>query len=176
MSVDTYGQPATARSDLVSPPVVSTAAAALAQPSVEDVNELIESVRSVMIQAKNRHRSMEQTSEHGRVSVLFTLSKLGPMRASALAKECSLDLSTVSRHLRVLEDEGHIAKSADPDDKRAFQVGLTERGQGFVQEFWRARVAAVHTALSDGAWSADEVRTLAKLLDRFVRDTEGCMK
>lgn len=171
MSVDTYEEPATTRpGPEPAPPDASV------QPSLQDVDELIDAARSMMIQAKNRHRNMEASGEHGRVSVLFVLSKLGPVRPSALAKECTLDLSTVSRHLRALEDEGHVVRSADPDDKRAFQVGLTERGHDFVQEFWRARVASVHSALAESAWTADEVRTLATLLDRFVRDTEGCMK
>jgi DNA-binding MarR family transcriptional regulator len=172
MSIDTQEQSVTTRSALEA----AAASATSAGPSVNDVDELIDAVRSMMMQAKNRHRSAEQSSEHGRVSVLFTLSKLGPMRASALAKECSLDLSTVSRHLRALEDEGHVAKSADPDDKRAFQVGLTQRGHDFVQQYWRHRVSMMHTALAESAWSADDVRKLAQLLDRFVRDTEGCMK
>ena len=144
--------------------------------TVDDVGALTAALRGLMMQAKQRHRSLEQTSDHGRVSVLFVLGKQGPMRASALAKEVALDLSTVSRHLRTLEDEGQVAKSADPDDKRAFQVGLTERGHDFVREFWRARVATVHEALTESDWSADEVRSLSKLLDKFVRDTEGCMK
>ena len=169
MSVDTVEPSAGARH------AREAAASASAEPSIQDVNGLIEALRSMMIQAKNRHRSMEQTSEHGRVSVLFMLSKLGPARPSTLAKECTLDLSTVSRHLRALEDEGHVVKSADPDDKRAFQLGLTERGHDFVQEFWRARVASVHSALASAAWSADEVHTLSTLLEKFVRDTEGCM-
>jgi DNA-binding MarR family transcriptional regulator len=172
MSIGTHAQSAATRSA----PTAAPAPATPTGPSMNDVDELIDAVRSMMMQAKNRHRSMEQSSEHGRVSVLFTLSKLGPMRASALAKECSLDLSTVSRHLRALEDEGHVAKSADPDDKRAFQVGLTRRGHDFVQQYWRNRVSAVHTALAESAWSADDVHRLAELLDRFVRDTEGCMK
>jgi DNA-binding MarR family transcriptional regulator len=171
MSVDTYEEPATAR-----PGPEPGPSAASVQPSLQDVDELIDALRSMMSQAKSRHRNMEASGEHGRVSVLFVLSKLGPVRPSALAKECMLDLSTVSRHLRALEDEGHVVRSADPDDKRAFQVGLTERGHDFVQEFWRARIATVHGALAETAWTADEVRTLATLLDRFVRDTEGCMK
>lgn len=175
MTVDTYKPPADAGPAAEAISAVQATPTASAPPSVQDVNELIEAVRSMMMQAKNRHRTMEQSGEHGRVSVLFVLSKLGPIRPSALAKECMLDLSTVSRHLRALEDEGHVVKSGDPDDKRAFQVGLTERGHDFVQQFWRARVASVHTALADSAWSADEVRALATLLERFVRDTEGCM-
>jgi len=169
VSVDTYEPSADAD------PAAEAASAAPAAPSMQDVTELIEALRSMMMQAKNRHRSMEQNSEHGRISVLFMLARLGPMRASALAKECMLDLSTVSRHLRALEDEGHVVKSGDPDDKRAFQVGLTERGHDFVQQFWHARLASVHTALADSAWSADEVRALARLLGKFVRDTEGCI-
>ena len=142
--------------------------------TVAEVEGLNEALRDLFFQAKQRHRQLEQTSDHGRVSVLFMLAKHGPMRASSLAKESSLDLSTVSRHLRTLELEGHVAKSADPDDKRAFQVGLTERGHDFVQEFWRTRVATVHEALS--GWTGDDVRALTDLLDRFVRDTEGCFK
>lgn len=169
MSVDTREQPATAR------PARDAAPPATAEPTFQDVDQLIESLRSMMILAKNRHRASEQSSEHGRVSVLYILAKQGPMRASALAKDCMLDLSTVSRHLRALEDEGHVARSADPDDKRAFQVGLTERGHDFMQEFWRHRVASVLSSLSASRWSADDVHTLTTLMHRFVRDTEGCL-
>ncbi len=145
-----------------------------AAPTVADVRELSDAIRSLFMQAKNRHRAMEKTPDHGRVSVLFVLSKAGPMRASALAKEAALDLSTVSRHLRTLEEEGYVARSADPDDKRAFQVGVTERGHDFVERFWCERATAIRDALS--AWTADDVHALTKLLDRFVRDTEGCFK
>jgi len=150
------------------------AQAATAPPTIADVRELSDAMRALFMQAKNRHRAMEKTSDHGRVSVLFVLSKAGPMRASALAKEAALDLSTVSRHLRTLEEEGYVARSADPDDKRAFQVGVTERGHDFVEQFWCERATAIRGALS--AWTADDVHALTKLLDRFVRDTEGCFK
>jgi DNA-binding MarR family transcriptional regulator len=167
MPVETFEQPAAARS------APSTAAARPPAVGKEDVEALTGAIRNLMQAAKARRRQLEKTSDHGRVSVLFTLSKQGPMRASELAREIALDLSTVSRHLRTLEDEGQIARSADPDDKRAFQVGLTERGRDFVREFWHNRVTAVLGALSD--WTGDDVRALTDLLDRFVRDTEGCM-
>lgn len=170
MPVDTHAQ--SAPTATVRDPGPTQQAAAT--PSVEDVRELSSSMRALFMQAKNRHRAIEKTPEHGRISVLFVLSKAGPMRASALAKEAGLDLSTVSRHLRALEEEGYIAKSADPDDKRAFQVGVTERGHDFVERFWHERVAVIRDALSE--WTAHDVHALTKLLDRFVRDTEGCFK
>jgi DNA-binding MarR family transcriptional regulator len=144
--------------------------------TLTDIGALNTALRGLMMQAKKRHRNLEQTSDHGRISVLFVLAKQGPMRASELARETELDLSTVSRHLRVLEDDGQVVKSADPDDKRAFQVGVTERGHDFVQQFWNSRTAEIHGALSSSGWTADDVRALTELLHRFVRDTEGCFK
>jgi DNA-binding MarR family transcriptional regulator len=151
-----------------------TADATPAPVTAADVEALSEAMRNLMIQAKNRHKQMDKSGQHGRIAVLVLLSRLGRMRPSAIAKELSLDLSTVSRHLRALEDEGRLAKTADPDDKRAFQVGLTERGDALMEEYWQARVAIFMEALTD--WNGEDVRTLATLLDRFVRDTEGCFK
>jgi DNA-binding MarR family transcriptional regulator len=142
--------------------------------AVADVTELNLALRSLFMQAKSRHRQMDANSDQGKLAVLFTLAKTGPIRASALAKETSLDLSTVSRHLRGLEEDGQIEKTADPDDKRAFVVGITRQGDAFVHEFMDKRTAQVHTALAD--WTAYDVRTLASLLARFVRDTEGFIK
>lgn len=167
MSLETYAQFAQAPGGPV------PAAQAAAAPTVSDVRDLSDAMRALFMQAKNRHRAIEKSPEHGRISVLFILGKVGPMRASALAKEAGLDLSTVSRHLRTLEEEGYVVKSADPDDKRAVQVGVTERGHDFVEQFWRERATAIRDALS--AWTADDVHALTKLLDRFVRDTEGCI-
>jgi len=144
--------------------------------TLAEAERLNDALRGLMIQAKKRHRHFVQTSDHGRISVLFVLSRQGPMRASELARETELDLSTVSRHLRLLEDDGQVARTVDPADKRAFQVGVTERGHDFVQQFWNSRAAEVHGALSSSGWAGDDVRALTELLHRFVRDTEGCFK
>lgn len=170
MTVETHEQPARTPAGCDPAPEQWIAT----PPDLQDVRELSNAIRELFMQAKNRHRAMENTTEHGRVAVLFVLAKHGPMRASALAKEAALDLSTVSRHLRALEEEGHVAKSADPDDKRAYQVGVTQRGHDFVERFWCERATAVRDALS--GWTAHDVHALTKLLDRFVRDTEGCFK
>ncbi len=144
--------------------------------TLADVDGLNAALRDLMVRAKRRHRNLEQTSDHGRIAVLFVLVRHGPMRASDLAREVSLDLSTVSRHLRVLEEDGRVAKSADPDDKRAFQVGATERGHDFVEQFWNDRAAEIQGALSSAGWTGGDVRAFTELLHRFVRDTEGCFK
>jgi DNA-binding MarR family transcriptional regulator len=143
-------------------------------PTVEQVSQLLEAVREMFAQAKMRNRQVLHQSDQGRLHLLFALEKMGPQRPSALAKEVHLDLSTVSRHLRQLEDEGMIAKTTDADDKRAFQVQATEKGARVVHEFIAKRVEQVHAAL--GQWTTQDVTHLTDLLHRFVGDIEGCFK
>lgn len=140
-------------------------------PSFAQVEQLTHAVRELFMQAKARHRQMAQHTDQGRLTVLFTLAKAGPMRPSTLAKEIHLDLSTVSRHLRQLEDEGMIARTTDADDKRAFQVELTDQGSKTVREYMKERVEQVQAAL--GRWTAQDVTLLTDLLHRFVGDIEG---
>jgi DNA-binding MarR family transcriptional regulator len=140
-------------------------------PTFGQVEQLTHAVRELFMQAKTRHRRMMQHTDQGRLSVLFSLEKGGPMRPSTLAKEIHLDLSTVSRHLRQLEDEGLIAKTTDAGDKRALQVELTAKGSTLVRQYMKERVEQVHAAL--GHWAAQDVTLLTDLLHRFVGDIEG---
>ena len=68
---------------------------------------------------------------------LAMLAKCGPIRSGDLAKELFLDQSTVSRHIAHLEASGLVEKVADPDDRRATQLHLTDLGHKYVQDFWR---------------------------------------
>ena len=140
-------------------------------PTFDQVEQLTQAVRELFMQAKARHRQMAQHTDQGRLTVLFTLEKTGPMRPSTLAKEIHLDLSTVSRHLRQLEDEGMIAKTTDAGDKRALRVELTAQGSKIMREYMKERVEQVQSAL--GHWAAQDVTLLTDLLHRFVGDIEG---
>ena len=55
--------------------------------------------------------------------LLKTVAHLGPMRLSALAAELDLDASTVSRHVKSLEDRGLLARTGDPDELIGSLVG-----------------------------------------------------
>ena len=52
------------------------------------------------------------------LAVLHETRRLGTFRPSDLAAEMRLDVSTISRHLRSLEQQGLVQRSADPDDAR----------------------------------------------------------
>ena len=101
------------------------------------------------------------------------------LRLSDLAGHLCLDVSTVSRHARTLEDRGYVARADDPADGRAVQLTLTESGRAVLEAAFRNRQAWLDRSLAD--WSAAErddlARTLAKLADalgpdrRLVRPT-----
>ncbi|MFT3795074.1 MarR family winged helix-turn-helix transcriptional regulator [Flavobacterium sp.] len=53
---------------------------------------------------------------------------------SYLAKECNVTKSTVSDAIKVLEQKGLIAKTADASDSRSYTMALTGTGQQIVSE------------------------------------------
>jgi DNA-binding MarR family transcriptional regulator len=106
--------------------------------------------------------------EGGQISALFTLSRCGPVRSSDLAKELFLDQSTVSRHVAHLEQDGLVEKVADPSDRRATQLHLTELGHKHVQDFWQKRIEAMREGFEH--WDPEDLRTLTQLMIRYVED------
>jgi DNA-binding MarR family transcriptional regulator len=113
-------------------------------------------------------RARQDNADVGTVSVLSILAKCGPMRASDLARELLLDLSTVSRHAQSLERSGLIEKVADPTDRRAMTLHLTGDGKGHIEEVWERRLELMREGLAH--WDPDDLRTLSRLLARYAED------
>lgn len=107
------------------------------------------------------------------VAALMLMHRLacdGPKRPSDLAIDSALDLSTVSRHAKALDDAGLITRDPDPDDGRSFRLNLTERGTDLMVEALRRRERSVEMALA--SWSRHDVRELHRLLGRLADDLE----
>jgi DNA-binding MarR family transcriptional regulator len=101
----------------------------------------------------------------------LTLSRLddhGTARMSELATVLCLDLSTVSRQVRALEDIGLIGRTPDLEDRRAYLLAPTEAGQALVADVKAAFSRLVDLALAD--WSERDRRTLTSLLSRLATD------
>ena len=106
--------------------------------------------------------------EGGQIAALGMLSRCGPVRSSDLAKELFLDQSTVSRHVAHLEADGLVEKVADPDDRRATQLHLTDLGHKHMHDFWQRRIDAMREGF--GHWDPEDLRTLSRLMGRYVED------
>jgi len=98
--------------------------------------------------------------------LLKVLSHQGPMRLSSLAQQLGLDASTVSRHVRQLEDRGMLERTDDPDDRRASRVAVSPAGGTCLATAFHARLTLVTAAL-DG-FSDEERDTLRSLLERLT--------
>lgn len=107
------------------------------------------------------------------VAALMLMHRLacdGPKRPSDLAADASLDLSTVSRHIRSLDDAGLITREPDPDDGRSFHLSLTPAGTDLMVEALRRRERSLERAVAD--WDPHDVTELRRLLGRLADDLE----
>lgn len=60
--------------------------------------------------------------------ILVALGSAGDLPLTTLADALTLDRTTLTRNLRVLEDHGYVATAPHPDDARVRMVSLTDAG------------------------------------------------
>ena len=112
--------------------------------------------------------------EHGKpvdkpsLMVLHALSLGEPMRLSDVAIAVCLDLSTVSRHVRALQEGGYVRRTEDPHDRRASLLALTDEGHAVLARSFEVRRTAIGHAIA--GWSEEDRQTLTHLLTRLASD------
>src|SRR3954471_2340106 len=74
-------------------------------------------------------RLAEGRDQTAAVMLLQHVAANPPLRVSDLAGFAGLDSSTVSRHVRTLEDAGLLARAGDPADRRASRLEITDAGR-----------------------------------------------
>jgi DNA-binding MarR family transcriptional regulator len=99
--------------------------------------------------------------------LLALLQDAGPLRASDLVTRLGLDKSTVSRQVATLVGLGLVDRAADPADGRAQVLTPSAEGSARLARIREARRARWEADLS--GWPAEDVATLADLLDRLNR-------
>ena len=115
-----------------------------------------------------RARGSRESLEPGAFLVLHAVASHGPVRPSELADRLRLDASTVSRHLRNLEQAELVVRGEDPKDRRAARVCVSARGQTVLDEGFQARQAQISGAFA--AWAVADREALVSLLTRLADD------
>lgn len=92
------------------------------------------------------------------LSVLGTVSRLGPLGASELAATEGLNPTMLSRVIGKLEADGLLARSPDPADRRAVLVQVTPAGEELHQRLRRERTRLFAAGLA--ALPADQADRL----------------
>jgi DNA-binding MarR family transcriptional regulator len=108
--------------------------------------------------------------EHFSLSEWFALNALAagePMTQRDLSDRLDLEKSTVSRLVAGLEGRGVVSRQRDPDNRRFFQVTITERGRRML-ETMAAGMLERHAAIF-AAMTESERAALATGLTALVR-------
>jgi DNA-binding MarR family transcriptional regulator len=114
---------------------------------------------------KNQHAA-EGGRDRAAHVLLFPLSRLGPLRQSALAELVHADPSTVSRHVTLLVERGLVVRVADESDGRASRLVLTDSGRAELEKLREERTAYLSTVVAD--WTDEEVDTFTALFERLL--------
>ncbi|MCR2802100.1 MarR family transcriptional regulator [Microbacterium sp. zg-Y818] len=111
------------------------------------------------------------TIDAGDIRPIYTLGRVGPIRAGDLAADLRLTRPTMSKQLARLETAGLVTKSPDPDDGRASIVALSPEGERVFALLVQRGREMVDEAMR--GWDAAERGRFAALTSRFVEAAIG---
>jgi DNA-binding MarR family transcriptional regulator len=132
-------------------------------------DELVRLVK-VLISMRQYAPGPHPQVDHTHFPVLFNLA-VEPRRVSDLAGCVHADVSTVSRQVSHLVDQGLVDKSPDPRDGRVQILSLTDEGRRTITEITAARGRWLRTVLAD--WSQPDAQQLLAQITRFADALES---
>jgi len=101
--------------------------------------------------------------------LMFYLSDHPGASQDEIREYFALDKTNVARDAKRLEELGHITRQVDINNRRQYQLFLTEKGTAFLPTICAAYDSFSEKLVSD--LSQDEVDTLGKLLEKLDRNT-----
>ncbi|WP_079062629.1 MarR family winged helix-turn-helix transcriptional regulator [Streptacidiphilus griseoplanus] len=99
-------------------------------------------------------------------AILAALDEFGPDSQAQIGQRCGIDQSDMHAMLNTLVEQGHVARTPDPADRRRNLITLTTAGRRRLQELDRTLTEVQHDILD--ALSATERETLTALLTRIL--------
>jgi DNA-binding MarR family transcriptional regulator len=144
---------------------VATAHGPGPEPATAEEAVLMATIR---VGRRMRQRLPGEDLDFSLIPLLKALAHRGELRLTDLAGVLDLDASTVSRHVRTLEERGLVARTTDPDDGRATRLALTDEGRERLEAGASRRRALIAELLED--WSPEDRETLRRLLTRLADD------
>ncbi|WP_411680570.1 MarR family winged helix-turn-helix transcriptional regulator [Clostridium thailandense] len=97
--------------------------------------------------------------------LLHTIIYDGNTGVKSMADELHLDISTISRQVRGLEEKGYISRIADTSDRRAYFLEVTELGRKEFDYYKQHALMKVSELLKN--WSDEECKIFGLLLKKF---------
>jgi DNA-binding MarR family transcriptional regulator len=84
-----------------------------------------------------------------------------------LSEKCQIDRTTIGGLVDRLQEQGYVRREPHPEDRRAFQIRLTDRGSALEEDllFIARKVSDTFTA----GLSPEETETLRQILKKLRR-------
>jgi DNA-binding MarR family transcriptional regulator len=99
-------------------------------------------------------------------AILAALDEFGPDSQVQIGQRCGIDQSDMHTMLNELAEQGHVARTSDPADRRRNLITLTAAGRRRLEELDTTLTGVQHDILD--ALSATERDTLSVLLTRIL--------
>ncbi|TDU84466.1 DNA-binding MarR family transcriptional regulator [Kribbella voronezhensis] len=117
------------------------------------------------------HRLIKETMDAAgghayHFAILAALDEFGPDSQVQIGQRCGIDQSDMHTMLNELAEQGHVARTPDPADRRRNLITLTPAGRRRLEDL-DTKVTAVQDDILD-ALSATERDTLTALLTRTL--------
>jgi DNA-binding MarR family transcriptional regulator len=100
-------------------------------------------------------------------SLLAFLWKQDGLSQVELSDKCQIDRTTLGGLIDRLQKQGYVRREPNPEDRRAFQIYLTEKGQALEEEL--LAIARKVTDSFTAGFSSAETETLRQLLKKLRR-------
>jgi DNA-binding MarR family transcriptional regulator len=146
-------------------------AEAPAPATLAEIERVLSRVAYLAGRSRRHERLMAMAGvplDRAAMAILRHIAESEPLRPGVLAVRLSVEASHVTRQLRQLERGGYVIRVADPEDRRAQRVQLTDTGLAAVGRVREVGRRYLEQALGD--WSEGDLRQLARLFRRLVDD------
>lgn len=133
------------------------------KPTGDDIKKMVAAIMSLV-------QGIERAKRRGLAGQLAALQAIAArkrIQPSALSAELVLHQSTITRQIQSLQRDGFVRIVANPADGRSTFVELTRKGRIEIEHLTEMGLKRFALFVKD--WNADEVRTLANLLEKLEK-------
>jgi DNA-binding MarR family transcriptional regulator len=134
-------------------------------------SDLEQQSSELVVQAARLVRAVRRRiAQPAGIRILSLLDEQGPLGVTALADADRSSQPTVSGAVRQLEEEGWVAKKADPADARRALVELTPKGRQRLLDARRDNGRAVAERLARTGHTSDDVAHAVAVLRDVMKE------
>ncbi|MGA7829040.1 MAG: MarR family transcriptional regulator [Geobacteraceae bacterium] len=100
-------------------------------------------------------------------SLLAFLWKQDGLSQVELSEKCQIDRTTIGGLIDRLQKQGYVRREANPEDRRAFLIHLTDKGSALQEEL--LSIAGEVTDIFTAGLSPSEIEALSQILKKLRR-------